>query len=259
MPIVITLDGTDDPEEVWAIGHFLSGYMRRDALTPTAMPYGFPAPQADVAWGVADQNAYAGNAYADLAPPPAAQPTDSEIDAAVAAAARSAGLIDDAETDGATGDFDVVLPAGMEHNEFGAVIASELDAAAVLAASAPPPPTPPALAVVPPPPVELDAKGEPWSPEIHAASKSTNRDGTWRMKRGVGSIQAHPPADGVPPPPNAAKAMIERLTQYLTVNPYEASKVLAAVQAVGLAKGFPELVERPDLIPALIEELGWDA
>lgn len=272
MPIVITLDGTDDPEEVRAIGRLLMGYKRRDA--PNAMLYCSPAPQADVAWGVADQNTLAALqkmrvqpvpspldafAYANSASdgdPTAAQPTDSEIDAAVAAAARNAGLIDDAETDGATGDFDVVLPAGMEHNEFGAVIASELGAAAVLAASVPPPPAP---AVVPPPPVELDAKGEPWNPEIHASSKTKVKDGTWRMKRGAGNVEGPLSTDGVPPPPNAAKAMIERLTQYLTVNPYEASKVLAAVQEVGLTKGFPELVERPDLIPALIEELGWDA
>ena len=229
MPRVITLDGTDDPEEVRAIGQFLSGYMRRDAKPATAALYDLPAPQADVAWGVADQNTLA-------APPPASQPSDSDIDAAVAAAARSCGL--QGETD--------------ELNE-----PSVDDAAAVLAA-----------ALIPPPPaVELDAKGQPWDPELHAASKAKVKDGTWRMRRNTGGIEP-PSADTaagiIPPPPSAdtaapdlAKALIERITQHLTNDPTQASAVLAAVQSVGLTKGFPQLTERPDLAPALIEELGW--
>jgi hypothetical protein len=252
MPIVITLDGTDDPEEVRAIGRFLSGYLRRDALTPTAVPYGSPAPQADVAWGFADQNALAKNAYADLASPPATQPSDDEIDAAVAAAARSAGL------QGETGEL----------NE-----PSVDDAAAVLTAAQMQYTltTDQVAAPIPPPPaVELDAKGQPWDPELHAASKAKVRDGTWRMRRNTSGIELPPVVTGIiPPPPSAdapapvlaaadpAKALIERITQHLTNDPTQAGVVLAAVQSVGLTKGFPQLTERPDLVPALIEELGW--
>lgn len=241
MPIVITLDGTDDPEEVRAIGRFLSGYMRRDAKPATAALYDLPAPQADVAWGVADQNTLASlqkmrvEAVTAAPPPPASQPSDSDIDAAVAAAARSCGL--QGETD--------------ELNE-----PSVDDAAAVLAA-----------ALIPPPPaVELDAKGQPWDPELHAASKAKVKDGTWRVRRNTGGIEPPPPvaAGIIPPPPSAdtaapdrAKALIERITQHLTNDPTQAGVVLAAVQSVGLTKGFPQLTERPDLASALIEELGW--
>jgi hypothetical protein len=214
--------------------------MRRDALTPTAMPYGSPAPQADVAWGVADQNT-----LADLAPPPAAQPSDSEIDAAVAAAARSAGLqepyyLNEPSVDDAT----AVLAAAHMHD----TITTDQAAAAL---------------IPPPPAVELDAKGQPWDPELHAASKAKVKDGTWRMRRNTSGIEPPPVAAGIiPPPPSAdspdpAKALIERITQHLTNDPTQAGVVLAAVQSVGLTKGFPQLTERPDLVPALIEELGW--
>lgn len=247
MTIVITLDGTDDPEEVRAIGRFLSGYMRRDALTPTARPYGFPAPQADVAWGVADQNT-----LADLAPPPATQPSDDEIDAAVAAAARSAGL------QGEIGELN-----GPSVDDASAVLAAAQMQYALT--------TDQVAAPIPPPPaVELDAKGQPWDPERHAASKAKVRDGTWRMRRNTSGIEPPPVVTGIIPPPppadapapvlaaaDSAKALIERITQHLTNDPTQAGAVLAAVQSVGLTKGFPQLTERPDLVPALIEELGW--
>ena len=32
---------------------------------------------------------------------------------------------------------------------------------------------------------ELDSSGQPWDERIHAGNKSTNKDGTWRKKRGV--------------------------------------------------------------------------
>ena len=87
------------------------------------------------------------------------------------------------------------------------------------------------------------------------------------MRRNTGGIEP-PSADTaagiIPPPPSAdtaapdlAKALIERITQHLTNDPTQAGVVLAAVQSVGLTKGFPQLTERPDLAPALIEELGW--
>lgn len=299
MPIVITLDGTDDPEEVRAIGQFLSGYMRRDAKPATAALYGLPAPQADVAWGVADQNTLASlqkmRVEAVTASPPptcrdgaalfslshpvsaddtdlpedvspdaletvygyVAQPSDGEIDAAVAAAARSCGL--QGETDELSPELDrqrnddamVVLAAAQMHY----TLATDWDAAAL---------------IPPPPAVELDAKGQPWDPELHAASKAKVKDGTWRQRRNTGGIEPPPVAAGIiPPPPSAispddgavsiylAKALIERITQHLTNDPTQASAVLAAVQSVGLTKGFPQLTERPDLASALIEELGW--
>lgn len=315
MPIVITLDGTDDPEEVRAIGRFLSGYMRRDALTPTAMPYGFPAPQADVAWGLDSVHGNIGLAAQQkmraqpapsgrleptygYVPPlptassaditPAAQPSDSEIDAAVAAAARSAGLQGDFDLEAAIEnrrvyEADDANRAEMQRQrdacfdpETGELNRPSVDdAMAVLAAAQMHDTitTDQVAALIPPPPaVELDAKGQPWDPELHAASKAKVKDGTWRMRRNTSGIEPPPAAAGIiPPPPRPsvispddgavslylAKALIERITQHLTNDPAHASAVLAAVQSVGLTKGFPQLTERPDLVPALIEELGW--
>ena len=84
---------------------------------------------------------------------------------------------------------------------------SSLDLASVFGASAPTPP-PPAAPVAPPtappaPPVEpmaaapvaptmptpippkLDVDKMPWDGRIHASTQSFNKDGTWRLKRGI--------------------------------------------------------------------------
>lgn len=68
------------------------------------------------------------------------------------------------------------------------------DAAAAAAAFAPVaavPPAPPAVPAAPaavpapPAPVTLDKDGLPWDARVHASTKSTNQDGTWKAKRNV--------------------------------------------------------------------------
>lgn len=51
-------------------------------------------------------------------------------------------------------------------------------------APTPPPPPPPAT-VEESSDTETDAKGMPWDARIHSATKSKNKDGSWRYKRGI--------------------------------------------------------------------------
>lgn len=56
--------------------------------------------------------------------------------------------------------------------------------AAVTAAIAPPPvPTPPPAAASAP--VVLDSSGMPWDARIHQKAKSTKKDGTWKLQKGI--------------------------------------------------------------------------
>lgn len=93
--------------------------------------------------------------------------------------------------------------------------------------AAPAPQMPPVIAPAPAPQAvsELDKRGVPHNPEVHAGNKATNNDGSWRKKRGVddaivqaaeapylngsGAAQQMPPMPIVPQtmPPVAIPAM----------------------------------------------------
>lgn len=55
----------------------------------------------------------------------------------------------------------------------------------IIIPAAPVAPIPPAPAPAPPGAVQLDSKGFPWDARIHASTKSTNKDGSWKGKRGA--------------------------------------------------------------------------
>lgn len=90
---------------------------------------------------------------------------------------------------------------------------SSASPAAVLAHDAPPPPPPP-----PPAAVEKDASNMPWDARIHAATKTQNKDGTWKAKKNLDentkmtvtaelrALYPAPTAAAPPPPPSAAPA-----------------------------------------------------
>lgn len=97
-------------------------------------------------------------------------------------------------------------------------------APAATAPPAPATPTAPAPAAAPP---GLDTKGLPWDPRIHASTKTTNADGSWRDKRNTpadfkAQVEAElraalalnaaaaqlQPAGGAPLPPSATAAAV---------------------------------------------------
>lgn len=95
----------------------------------------------------------------------------------------------------------VTLPPGATPALSSAVAAPSSTAPAVPTASSAAPPAPPVPAAPPAPPAaaptasavppapapaagaELDKDGLPWDARIHAATKTKNKDGTWRQKR----------------------------------------------------------------------------
>ncbi len=68
-----------------------------------------------------------------------------------------------------------------------------------LEAPVPPAPSATPLPNTPMPDLDVDSKGVPWNPELHAGNKSKNKDGSWRAKRNSGDAPEAPPA-----PPAAA-------------------------------------------------------
>ena len=160
-----------------------------------------------------------------------------------------------------------------------------------------PVPMPPAVPFEPPSDVELpneptcgthDITLLPWDERIHASSKATNADGTWRQKRGVDKtyvvqveaelrgLTAEPaPVGIVPPPPTVAPDLVPpppveaprpitfaeamgRITAAITEKRFEPSKVVEACQSVGIPAA-PALAGMPHLIPQVMAYLGLDA
>lgn len=148
----------------------------------------------------------------------------------------------------------------------------------------------------PPPPagVTLDSAGLPWDARIHASTKTTKADGTWKVKRNTpaetiaevetelrAAMTATPPpattesspaaalaaattaGDDVPPPPVTTESASPKTFPELLplVSAAKANgtitddQIAVAVAGVGLTK-FGELAVRPDLIPAFAEAVG---
>lgn len=166
-----------------------------------------------------------------------------------------------------------------------------------------PPPPAPALVIPPPPPPAanipsansqpaqpgatnagtiLDKAGLPWDGRIHASSKATNADGTWRLKRNVDKTlidtvtaelqramaapSAGPqlvppppppaPTQAPPPPPPPAddvrKAYVDlvgRAASAQGAGKITLDQVLKCLSAVGV-ESMPALGHRLDLVPA---------
>lgn len=156
--------------------------------------------------------------------------------------------------------------------------------AAALATTVAPPTASPAGAV------ELDKSGLPWDGRIHASSKAKVADGSWRAKRGVDpelvkqveaelrqtmAAPAAPGAGWVPPAapanplaavpwpfpaPDAAPVvtyaeLTALVTSSLSLGTVTLEQVNAACNNHGIPS-FPSLASRPDLVPAVKEDLG---
>ena len=249
MAIHITLDlskdGTD-AEEIRALGRYLSGYKERSGsvLGPTL-----------TAGDVGDARPFGGHA--------------GELDTAV-------DLFSDEARPPANAAWDAWPAAGAPFDP------PEEDAPGLM--TPPPPPPPPPLgwhtdtdsgalipdahALAPPPPsasaeepVLRDINGVVWDPAIHAATKTTNKDKTWRLRRNPGSPSEEPAVAPPPPPPppaNPAVVLRARIVAALTNGSLTATESAAAQNRVGLTGGLPALHNRPDLVPALYLELGWE-
>lgn len=79
-------------------------------------------------------------------------------------------------------------------------------------------PPPPAGVIAAPTLAELDSQGQPWNAELHAATRTKIKDGTWKKKKGAGGKPAaatEPVAPMVPPPPGSPAAA----TQAVVVAP----------------------------------------
>jgi len=130
----------------------------------------------------------------------------------------------------------------------------------------PPPETPPSL-------VATDINGLPWDARIHAGSKNTIANGSWRIRKQPADLNKEQwdayieqvtnelkgaMAVPTPPPPAAGGTTIKTLAE-LTAAILAAGvlpvKTQEACAKVGL-NGYPMLAARPDLIPQVAEELG---
>lgn len=150
-------------------------------------------------------------------------------------------------------------------------------------------PTAPAVPPVVPPPenlAQIDKNGLPWDARIHSETRSMNKDGTWRNKRGVDpALIAHVEAElrGVPTPPTPAEAfgaipptmpplqdaipapsvsnaaplgnylsLVQKVTAARAAGKLTDDEIKTACLAVGIPNGaFPLLVTKPDLVPAV--------
>lgn len=136
----------------------------------------------------------------------------------------------------------------------------------------------------------LDSAGLPWDSRIHSDSKATNKDGTWRSRRGVNDALIEsvtrelrdsappvgvPPVPGIVPPvptamvPLASPAPNEHVTDVLTwpillgkvfasrtANTYNVENEAAFLKHYGIDNGFASLSLRPDLFQEFATYMG---
>lgn len=179
-----------------------------------------------------------------------------------------------------------------------AAVAASITATPLAAPAAVVPPPPPSSdtaaaafapqAVVPPPPpaaAVLDSRGFPWNADIHSSSKDTNKDGSWKKKRGVqdavvtateAQLRQHYPAPAaavppvpvppvpvavppvpVPPVPQPAAAgsldfigLMHKISGYCGTGKLTQQDVAAECQKLGVA-AVPLMAQQPALIPHL--------
>lgn len=136
-----------------------------------------------------------------------------------------------------------------------------------------------AFAQTPPPPPthpepettgELDSAGVPWDERIHARTKTKIADGTWKKKRGVddavvtqvmaeitGGTPTTPETTPPPPAPSTGSKIttFPELMQAITGAQLHPDRVIEACNSHNVEQ-VALLATRPDLIPAVAEELG---
>lgn len=131
---------------------------------------------------------------------------------------------------------------------------------------------------------EIDSNGVKWDARIHSETRSTNKDGSWRQKRGVdpemvkqvlaeqqgeASATEVPPASPaveVPPAPPAPVAEAPAapaapaavapadVVRFVTLNKIPTDQAIPVYQSFGLANA-AALFTQPDLAPAVLEAL----
>lgn len=115
---------------------------------------------------------------------------------------------------------------------------------------------------------ELDSEGTPWNPQIHSRTKSKNKDGTWRTKRGIQEetvqaitekyqpqIPVPPIATAVPTPPQSTfTQIVKKISHALSHNQITRERVNEIIEIFGLSS-LHQLSERPELIPAVEQQL----
>jgi hypothetical protein len=124
----------------------------------------------------------------------------------------------------------------------------------------------------------LDANGLPWDRRIHSSNHEMSKDGTWRKRRGVDEatvaavvaelkgvmsvpvpepvamVEVKLPDMGAIQPMTFAE-LLDGVTQAMVGGTVTQATISWALQSLGLS-ALPQLVARPDLIPAFREALG---
>lgn len=133
---------------------------------------------------------------------------------------------------------------------------------------------------------EYDKAGFPWDERIHSSSKAVNKDGTWKLKRGVDKelvkqIQDEftgvteepeqpatttPPANQVgfqqqqqpeqPAQPEGGQVTWVNVLQRISAANTTQEQVNEGLKHVGIEGAFPLLAGRPDLFEAFLAKVG---
>lgn len=131
---------------------------------------------------------------------------------------------------------------------------------------------------------QLDSEGVAWDERIHSETKNQNKDGTWRLRRGVDKalvdqviaeqqqddapppppadepeapeLQPEAPEDDTPPPPVAAADDVKPadVIKFISSNKLETATVNAMAEQLGMARA-ADLFTKPQLAGQLLELL----
>lgn len=131
---------------------------------------------------------------------------------------------------------------------------------------------------------QLDSEGIKWDERIHSETKSQNKDGTWRLRRGVdkalvdrviaeqrAAVEDTPPPPPVeddapdlppeapaeedtPPPPAADDVKPADVIKFISSNKLETATVNAMAEQLGMARA-ADLFTKPQLAGQLLELL----
>ena len=130
------------------------------------------------------------------------------------------------------------------------------------------------------PAAELDKEGIPWDARIHGKAKNKNKDGTWRLTKGIdkdmvatvkaellAAAGASPDADKESPATTAAPAapaapaggvtfgdLISKVTKY-TAKGLLSPQIVNQILATHELKSIAELMQKPELIATVASEI----
>ena len=132
-------------------------------------------------------------------------------------------------------------------------------------------------------PDDLDSAGYPWDERIHASSKTKNKNGSWKLKRGadkalVTQVRAEhtaspaptppvssaptPPASSVPTPPGTTTGatpwptVLQRVSVAQAAGNLDTIKMTEYLNNHGITGGFALLASRPELFDDFMQVMG---